>query len=125
MDDLLSLAGEQFCYLTTVGRVTGKRHVIEIWFALDGRTLYMLAGGRYRADWVKNLQRDPRVMVRITDRVYVGHGRVIDEASDEAIRARTLVGPKYGEWQIGQPKRGWTWEALPVAVDLIEATTMP
>jgi hypothetical protein len=27
---------EPFCYLTTVGRVSGRPHTIEIWFALDG-----------------------------------------------------------------------------------------
>ena len=26
-------AGEQFCYLTTTGRVTGRPHEVEIWFA--------------------------------------------------------------------------------------------
>ncbi len=119
MDNLQLLAREEFCYLTTIGRVTGKPHEIEIWFALDGTTLYMLAGGRHTADWVKNIERSPAVKVRIADQAFDGHGRVVDEASDEAIRARTLVGSKYGEWQPGQPKRGWTWEALPVAVDLV------
>jgi hypothetical protein len=33
------LAGEQYCYLTTTGRVTAKPHTIEIWFALEGSTL--------------------------------------------------------------------------------------
>jgi deazaflavin-dependent oxidoreductase (nitroreductase family) len=118
LDNLGSLAREQFCYLTTMGRVSGKPHEIEIWFALDGTTLYMLAGGRYSADWVKNIQRTPSVTVRITNRAFAGYGRVVDETSDEAVRARTLVGPKYDEWQPGQPQQGWTWTALPVAVDL-------
>ncbi len=78
----------------------------------------MLSGGRYDADWVKNIQRTPSVQVRILDPVFSGQGRVVSESSDEAIRARTLVGPKYGEWQPGQPQRGWTWTALPVAIDL-------
>ena len=30
-----ALAGETYCYLTTTGRVTGKPHTIEIWFALE------------------------------------------------------------------------------------------
>ncbi len=59
-----------------------------------------------------------RYRLSFRDRVFAGHGRVVDETSDEAIQARTLFGPKYGEWQPGQPKWGWTWEALPVAVDL-------
>ena len=33
---------EDFCYLTTTGRVTGLPREIEIWFALQGATLYML-----------------------------------------------------------------------------------
>src|SRR6185312_13518616 len=33
-----------YCYITTTGRRSGKPHTIEIWFALDGRTLYLLAG---------------------------------------------------------------------------------
>jgi deazaflavin-dependent oxidoreductase (nitroreductase family) len=117
-EDLSAYASAEFCYLTTTGRVTGKRHEIEIWFALDGATLYMLAGGRASSDWVKNIQREPAVSVRIGERSFRGRGRVVDEASDEARRARELVGPKYDEWQPGQPLTGWTWESLPVAVDL-------
>ena len=41
-----NLADEQFCYLTTRGRISGRAHRIEIWFALDAATLYMLSGGR-------------------------------------------------------------------------------
>ena len=117
-DDLGEYAGEDFCYLTTTGRVSGKPHEIEIWFALDGSSLYMLAGSRYNADWVKNVQHNSAVRLRIRDREFDGQGRVVDEGSDEARRARELVGPKYDEWQRGQPLTGWTWEALPVAVDL-------
>ena len=67
VSDLRGLAEEDFCYLTTTGRVTGRPHEIEIWFALipERRTLYMLSGGGDRSDWVKNLSRDPDVEVRI------------------------------------------------------------
>ena len=47
--DLDTLADEDFCYLTTVGRVTGRPHEIEIWFAIEGQTLYMLSGGQDRS----------------------------------------------------------------------------
>ena len=44
--NLLSfLAKEDYCYLTTTGRVSGKPRKIEIWFMLQGSTLYMLSGG--------------------------------------------------------------------------------
>ncbi len=50
--DLHALAHLEFGYLTTVGRVTGRLHTIEIWFALHDRTVYMLAGD-HASDWVR------------------------------------------------------------------------
>ena len=43
-----ALAAEDYCYLTTTGRVSGEPREIEIWFALEGGSLYMLSGGRDR-----------------------------------------------------------------------------
>src|SRR5207248_6601462 len=59
----------QFCYVTTIGRVTGRPHQIEIWFAREpgARTIYLLSGGRDRSDWVKNIRADAAVIVRIGD----------------------------------------------------------
>jgi len=120
MNDLAALARQQFCYLTTAGRVSGRPHEIEIWFALDGTTLYMLAGN-HRSDWVQNIDRSPDVTVRIDDHIMQGRGRRIQSGSEEEERARTLVGTKYGEWRPGRTRTGWTWEALPVAIDLEDA----
>lgn len=49
-DDVQSFADDDFCYLTTTGRRSGRSHTIEIWFALSGHTLYLLSGGRDRSD---------------------------------------------------------------------------
>ena len=62
------LASEDFCYLTTVGRRTGTRHTIEIWFARENGTLYLLSGAGETADWVRNLRKTPAVQVRIGSR---------------------------------------------------------
>ena len=32
------------CYLTTIGRRTGKAHEIEIWFGVLDGTLYLISG---------------------------------------------------------------------------------
>ena len=110
------LAEEPFCYLTTVGRRTGRPHTIEIWFAISGRTLYVLAGGGRRSDWVANLLRTPRVEVRIGEHRSLGRARVVtDEA--EAELARRLVPEKYEAGYGGDLLR-WRRRALPVAVDL-------
>jgi deazaflavin-dependent oxidoreductase (nitroreductase family) len=111
-------AGEQFCYLTTTGRVTSRSHRIEIWFAIDDRTLYMLSGGRGRSDWVRNLKATPEVNVEIGTGVFAGRARVV-ENSAEGERARQLVHDKYARGY-GGDLENWRRSSLPVAVDLVE-----
>ena len=117
--DLDTLANEDFCYLTTTGRVTGRPHEIEIWFCLvpETRTLYMLSGGGDRSDWVKNLSRDPDVEVRIAGKRYSGRARgAIDTEEDEL--ARRLLVEKY-ESSPGRLE-SWRRRALPLVVDLAQ-----
>ena len=117
-EELESLAGEAFCYLTTTGRVTGQPHTIEIWFALNGPTLYMLSGNgpRHRADWVRNLMKTPAVNVRISDREFAGVGRVVEGSEEDAL-ARRLLLEKYEATYSGDLSE-WGRTALPVAVDI-------
>jgi len=114
--DLKMFAEEDFCYLTTTGRVSGRAHTIEIWFVLNGHTLYMLSGGMDRSDWVKNALRLPDVTVRIKDRVIAGKARLVKDAGEEA-RARQLIGEKYQKSE--EDLDEWLRSALPVVVDLI------
>jgi deazaflavin-dependent oxidoreductase (nitroreductase family) len=114
---LSDFADLDFCYLTTTGRVTGRPHTIEIWFALNGHALYMLSGGGTNADWVKNLLRTPEVTVRINGKQLTGRGRIVEQAEEDAL-ARRIVVAKY------QPRDSddlteWGLTALPVVVDLL------
>jgi deazaflavin-dependent oxidoreductase (nitroreductase family) len=115
--DPRDLADEEFCYLTTTGRVTGRPHEIEIWFALghSGHTLYLLSGGRDRSDWVKNLRRNPKVTVRIDGEHFESLARVVEDAKEDDLARRLLV-DKY-EREPGS-LANWRRTALPVAVDL-------
>src|SRR5260370_8330717 len=94
LPELPILADADFCYLTTTGRVSGRPHTIEIWFALHGHTLYMLSGARDRSDWVKNALRSPAVQVRINGIAFSGQARVVNGVEEEAL-ARTLLTTKY------------------------------
>jgi len=113
------LTALDFCYVTTTGRTSGRPHRIEIWFAAhpERDTIFMLSGGRERADWVRNLVASPRCAVEIGDAHFVGYGRVI-EGTDEDEAARTLVHDKYAQ---GDDLTGWRATALPVAIDLTPA----
>ncbi len=117
MPDLESYIDNDFCYLTTSGRVSHRPHTIEIWFALQGTTLYMLAGGREQSDWVKNLMRAPQVQVRLGETLLQGEARVIDETSAEALVARQKLFEKYTP-RSSDALDEWSRTALPVAVKL-------
>ena len=116
--DLSDVGDEAFCYLTTRGRVTGKPHEIEIWFALaPPTTLYLLSGGRDGSDWVQNLVAQPTVSVRVQDVMYDATARVLDPGTDEDARARSLVFEKYDPGYDGS-LASWREAALPVALDV-------
>jgi deazaflavin-dependent oxidoreductase (nitroreductase family) len=94
----------QYLYLTTTGRKTGLPREVEIWFVvLEGR-LYILAEMFHRAQWVKNIDRQPRVRVRLGEREFEATARALDKKRDaKAWRAaQDLSRKKYG-WGDGLP----------------------
>src|SRR5687767_3848363 len=83
-------ASEQFCYVTTTGRVTGRPHEIEIWFAHADDSLYLMSGGGRRSDWVRNMVADPRVSVRVGAATFPATARLVEDEAEER-RARELI----------------------------------
>lgn len=114
-----ALARQSVCELETIGRRTGQPRLIEIWFAADPARdrIYILAGGRDSSHWVRNVQANPAVRVRIGGQWFSGTAAAIEGQADE-LQARHLVGAKYGYWRAGTELRGWARDSLPVAVDL-------
>ncbi len=108
---------EEFCYLTTRGRVSGRPHEIEIWFARDGLTLHLLSGGGARSDWVRNLEAEPSVRVRVRDTTYDARARVVERGEPEDLGARDRVYAKYTARGY-DGLDGWRERALVVALDL-------
>lgn len=116
------MAEDDFCYLTTTGRISGEPHEIEIWYQTDPErpaTVFLLAGAGHGSDWVRNLVHDPAASLRFgTDPTEQEvRGRVLDDDTDEARRARDAVFAKY------QPRghgdlAPWRERSLPVALDL-------
>ena len=116
-DDVQLLADDDFCYLTTTGRRSGRPHTIEIWFALSGPTLYLLSGGRDRSDWVKNALAHPEVQVKIRERSFNGQARVVSDQQEDAL-VRKLVFEKYTP-RDSDDLSDWARTSLPVAVDMV------
>jgi len=112
-----NLSTQDYCYLTTTGRVSGKPHEIEIWFGMDGDTIYLLSGGGEKSDWVKNMRVQPQVKVRIGKQNFNGLARFTLDADEES-RVRRLLAAKYQGWREGRKLSEWAREALPVAIAL-------
>ncbi len=107
-------AAEPYAYLTTTGRRTGRPHRIEIWFAVEDGRLYMMAGGRERADWVRNLRASPHVTVELGDETRSGAARAVQAGTSEDQRARELLVAKY---QKENELENWGRSALPIAIE--------
>ena len=110
------LAASDYCYITTAGRVTGRPHTVEIWFAAAKETLYVLAGGRHDADFVKNAKKSPDVRIRVGDERFSARARVVEGGSEDALARRVLLA-KYAPGYSGDLS-GWGRDALVVAFDL-------
>ena len=112
LDDELRATVE--CRLTTTGRTSGAPREIRIWFGAAGDRLFLLSQDRDRAHWVRNLEVDPSVTVRIGERRFAGRARVIGPDEPEDAVAREAFAAKYGTKYLAKFLR----EALPVVVDI-------
>ena len=111
------LADEDFAYLTTIGRRSGRPHRIEIWFALNEGRIYLLSGGGDTADWVRNMRKDGRVRIQVGSRGVAARARVIRARREDQL-ARELLDAKYMAWRQGKKLSSWARGATPVAIDL-------
>jgi deazaflavin-dependent oxidoreductase (nitroreductase family) len=112
---MTDLADLDFCYLTTVGRTSGRPHRIEIWFALHDGTVYLLSGGRERSDWVKNVMASPDVVLEIGDHARRTRARPVDLGTEEDAAARRLLLEKYAG--PGRDLAEWGRMSLPITID--------
>ena len=91
-----------FLYLTTTGRRSGLPREIEIWFTeRDGR-YYLIAEHRDSAHWVRNIQAQSGVRVRVGERRFEGTARLVDDESEPELSrvVKALSDEKYG-WSDG------------------------
>ena len=113
------LGREPYVWLTTVGRRTGEPRTVELWFGLDGTTVYFLAGWGERTHWVRNALAHPHgVRVRLGATSYAGRARAPAIGSDEERRARRMLAAKYQGWREGSPLSRWAATSSCLAVDL-------
>ena len=111
------LDAETVCYLTTSGRVSGRPHEIEIWFAALGDSLYLISGGGTDSDWVQNLAAEPAATVRVGEETIPVVGRVPVHPGEERTVAIDHLHDKYGA-QVTGTREDWHRTAFIVALDV-------
>jgi len=116
VQELEGVAAEEYAYLTTTGRRSGRRHEIEIWFATDGDVVWMISGGRDESDWVQNLLAAPDARVRIGGGSVTVRARLPLGDPVERRRAATALHGKYAT-QVSATAEQWVAEAYLVAFD--------
>jgi deazaflavin-dependent oxidoreductase (nitroreductase family) len=113
-----NLVNESFCYLTTTGRKSGEPREIEIWFGAsdNAKTLYLMAGGREKSHWVRNLDKTPAARLRVGAETFDVIARRVGDPGEEAL-ARKLLLEKYAPTS-NNDLSDWGRTALPIALDL-------
>ena len=104
-----------FAYLTTTGRISGAPHRIEIWFAIEGNTVYLMAGDRDRSDWIRNIMGSPDVVLEIGDRKRTTRAQIVSVGTDDDATARRLLVEKYAS-RDADDLTDWGKKSLPVAI---------
>jgi deazaflavin-dependent oxidoreductase (nitroreductase family) len=82
-------APRAFALLETTGRRTGLARHTPVGNGLDGDTFWLVAAHGTQADYVRNLQADPRVRIK-ADGTWRSGTAVVLPGDDPAARSRTL-----------------------------------
>ena len=91
---LANVASERFIHLTSTGRKTGKPHMVELWFAVNGGKVYLSHEGE-ETDWMKNIKKNEQVAFEIGGKDFTGKARYLKDREDEAWTAKVALHEKY------------------------------
>ena len=80
--------------LETTGRRTGRPRRTPICDGLDGEVFWLVAQRGHRADWVRNIAANPRVLIRVRSESAVswraGTAHILD--GDDPLERQRLIG---------------------------------
>jgi deazaflavin-dependent oxidoreductase (nitroreductase family) len=73
------LVGRIILLLTTTGRKSGKKRVTPLQYEKIGGDYYIGAARGLKADWVRNLQSNPQVEIRVGAKRFEGTAEVVTD----------------------------------------------
>lgn len=113
--DLSHLERYWHCKLTTVGRVSGERRRVTIWFALGSGRVY-LTGSSSVPHWCRNIRSNGRVTLEIAGEKLTGTAHVVDDPEEAGSIRRRFV-DRYLLARLSRPFGGYTG-SVPVVVEI-------
>jgi len=93
-ESLARVVNGKLIHLTTLGRKTGKPHMVELWFAARRGRVYLSHEGE-ETDWMKNIRKNGGVSFEIGGRNFTGTARLLENNSDEAREGKVDLYEKY------------------------------
>jgi deazaflavin-dependent oxidoreductase (nitroreductase family) len=75
------LIGRIILLLTTTGRRSGMKRVTPLQYELIGSDYFLGAARGLKADWVRNIQSNPQVEVRVGAKRFEGRAEVVTDPS--------------------------------------------
>jgi len=75
------LVGRIILLLTTTGRRSGKKRVTPLQYEMIGDDCYIGAARGVKADWVRNIQINPQVEVRVGAKHFQGTAEIVTDPS--------------------------------------------
>ncbi|HEX2230613.1 MAG TPA: nitroreductase/quinone reductase family protein [Nitrososphaeraceae archaeon] len=96
------MSKSQFLYLTTRGWKTGNQHRIEIWFVEYNERYYVISERLESAHWVQNIKHNPKVSFSISENIFKGTARIVDQEKEPRLTGEVLklMSTKY-KWSQG------------------------
>ncbi len=101
--------------LTTIGRRTGKRHTVTVWFLVDGDVVYLVTL-KLKRDWPRNVIKNGAVELDIAGNIFKGYAQQITDAK-QMDRAKALLSQKYWAAWLGSWFGAGPEGAFVVAID--------
>ena len=98
--------------LETVGRRSGRPRQVPLGFAIEGDTVWIVAEHGHRADYIRNLQANPRVRVLLRGRWRAGTAAVL--ADDDPRQRLRWMGRRFNALAV----RAVGSELMTVRIDL-------
>jgi deazaflavin-dependent oxidoreductase (nitroreductase family) len=106
------VAPPTYAILETTGRKSGQRRRTPVGNGLDGDTFWIVAEHGRRAGYVRNIQADPRVRIRVGGRWRTGRATVMPD--DDPRRRQREIGLRFNATVV----RTMGTDLLTVRVDL-------